>query len=110
MWYISEGELDPGLFYLIIFPPHVMEAWHLGSEDALRLGDSDRQVDTLNGRISHHLVGDPAYFTFDTYSAPGYYISRAVQSRGGMSGSVFVNPMRESIEFEVFVELWSLGW
>ena len=86
-----------------------MEAWHLGNEDALRQADSNIQVNTLHGRISHHLVGDPAYFTFDTYSAPGYYISRAVQSRGGMSGSVFVNPMRESIEFEVFVELWSLG-
>ena len=33
-----------------------------------------------------------------------------MQSVGGMLGSVFVNPMRESIEFGVFVELWSWGW
>ena len=58
-----------------------MEAWHLGNEDALRQADSNIQVNTLHGGISHHLVGDPAYLTLD-YSIPGYYVSRAMQSRG----------------------------
>ena len=48
--------------------PAVMEAWYLGNEDALRRGNSNRQVDTLHGGISHHLASDPPCFNLD-YSA-----------------------------------------
>jgi hypothetical protein len=75
-----------------------MEAWGLRCEDALRQGNSKRKVDILHGSISHHLAGDPAYFTFDYELC-----SSSRQSRVGMLVSVFVNPMRESIDFGVFV-------